>query len=108
MGLILLLSKSSEKVRQLESFGHHAEKRNGKLQIQELILRINESLNIGFIYSRSSPIEKEIRQILKRFKKCHILMGDLNLSYKLTTDKKKLHTLCENGMIMILKEITRN
>ena len=108
MGLILISSKTSEKVHQLESFGHHAEKRKGKLQIQELIIRVNESLNIGFIYCRSSPLEKEIKQILKRFQKCHILMGDLNLSYKLPTDQRKLHKLCENGRIMLLKEITRN
>ena len=107
MGLILLTSKSSLILSQILSYRHQTAKRDACLQIQGLVLRLHNHLNIGFMYCRSTPNEKEIKGTLKSFKECQILMGDFNLSPKLPKDLKKLNTLCGDEKNISLKEITR-
>ena len=109
MGLILLSPKLSEMPSKIESFRLYTEKRSGQLQVQVLTIRILKRMNIGFIYCRSSPNDKETKKIRKilESEECDILMGDLNLSSKSPKDKKKLDLLCENKMTILLTEITR-
>ena len=107
MGLILLSSKASLILSQILSYRHQTAKRDASLQIQGLVLRLHNHLNIGFIYCRTTPNEKEINGTLKSFKECQILMGDLNLLPKSPKDLKKLKTLCGNEKSISLQEITR-
>ena len=107
MGFIILSPKSSEIVAQIKSVRHQNLNRNGKLQIQGLIIQFCWSKNIGFVYCRSSPFTIEVKKILNWFQECHILMGDINLSYKSPTDQKKLDIFRSYEMKMLLKEITR-
>ena len=81
--------------------------RSQKIQIQGLILRLTDDLNIGFVYCRSTPNEEEIRKLNRCFNECQILMGDLNLSTKIEAEVKKLNNLCKSEKYLALKEITR-
>ena len=70
MGLILLTSKKSEILKEFKSVTHLPAKRNNKLQIQGLIVRLRNGLNFGFIYCRSGPNNSEIKAIQKYFDEC--------------------------------------
>jgi hypothetical protein len=107
MGLIVLASKKSGILHQLQSFRHQTAKRDDHLQIQGIIVRLRRPLSIGFIYCRTTPNNAEIKGIKKCFKECQIVMGDFNLSPRISKDLKKLNVLCGNEMSHSLKEITR-
>ena len=107
MGLMLLTRNNSSIIDQFKSVTQLPAKRNGKLQIQGLIVRFINGLNFGFIYCRSSPNNPEIKAINKYFDECNILMGDLNLSHRSTEDQGKIVKLCQDRKISHLKEITR-
>ena len=80
MGLLLLSSLSSSMSNQIQSVTHQVVQRNGKLQIQGLIVRLTNGFNLGFIYCRSGPNDSEIKAINKHFDECTAIMGDFNLS----------------------------
>ena len=107
MGLILLSSNNSLIKDQLKSVRYQTARRDDSLQIQGLLVRLLKPLSIGFVYCRTTPNEREIRGIKKYFGECQTIMGDFNLSPKLTKDLKKLNVLCGNEKMIHLKEITR-
>ena len=107
MGLLLLTSKKSSIVDQFKSITHQTAKRNDKLQIQGLIIRLTNDLNFGFVYCRSSPTNSEIKAVRKYFDECQFLLGDFNLSHRVKEDCLKIENLCEENKISFLKEITR-
>ena len=107
MGLILLSSRNSGILSQLKSYRHQTAKRDNSLQIQGLIVRLQKPINIGFIYCRTTPNNQELKAIIKCFKECQVLMGDLNLSPKVSKDLKKLNVLCGNEKSIALRETTR-
>ena len=109
MGLLVIASKSfNNKARHiLKTISYMPAERNNKLQIQGLILRISKSINVGFLYCRTKPNNKEVQAIVKYFQECHALLGDLNLSIRDVEDLKKLKTLCNKKKEIALVETTR-
>ena len=107
MGLILLTSRKSLILDQFKSVSHLPAKRNNRLQIQGLIVRLINGLNFGFIYCRSSPNNPEIKAIRKYFDECNFLMGDFNLSHRVKEDQVKINNLCQETKTSFLNEITR-
>ena len=57
MGLLLISSKNSLMNNQIQTITHQTSKRDGQLQIQGLIVRLNNLLKLGFLYSRSTPTD---------------------------------------------------
>ena len=108
MGLMLLTSKQSSVVDKIHNVTYQTAKRNDKLQIQGIIVRLINDNNVGFVYCRSTPNNPEIRAICKYFNECNILMGDFNLSHRSLEDQKKIMNLCQDKKINALKEITRS
>ena len=108
MGLLLLSCKKHKCPVQVQSVSHKTAKRNYEQQIEGLIVRTTTDLTFGFIYCRSTPTEPEINAINDHFKECDILMGDLNLSHRISSDQRKLETLCKGAKVNALKEITRS
>ena len=94
MGLMLLTSKKSLILDQFKSVTHQTARRNDKLQVQGIVLRLKNDLNFGFIYSRSSPNNPEIKAIRKYFDECQFLLGDFNLSHRISEDQLKMENLC--------------
>ena len=83
-------------------------KRQGNLQVEGLIVRLKNSINIGFVYCRSTPNDPEIKAINKYFDECKVLMGDFNLSHRISKDQIKVQDLCQNKKESALNEITRS
>ena len=107
MGLLLLKSKESKLIGQV-TISYKTAKRNEDTQIEGLIVKLENGINIGFLYCRSTPTIKEIEGITKNFEECNLLIGDLNLSHRIESDKEKLIRLCNNTKMNILHEITRS
>ena len=107
MGMMLLSNKSSIVLNQMENITHQTAKREDKLQVQGLIVRMKSGLSLGFVYSRSTPTNPEIKAICKYFDECNILMGDFNLSHRDKDDQLKVMKLCQGRKINALNEITR-
>jgi hypothetical protein len=107
MGLLLLAPKASNVTTILKSLRYQKALRIDKLQIQGLIVRFTNHINIGFIYCRTTPTDAEVRATRETFKECQVLMGDFNLSPKKEAEQEKLKLLCNNDKCMALKEITR-
>ena len=108
MGMLLLVGKNSSIIGQSIVVTHLPALRDGKLQIQGIIVRLKDDMQCGFIYCRSNPNNSEIRGIKKYFDECTFLMGDLNLSSRVVEDRGKINQLCEDKKISALKEITRS
>ena len=108
MGLILLISAKSKFNTQISSLTIQTLKRGEHLQIQGLIVRMINGLNIGFIYCGSTPTVQEINAINKSFGECHAILGDFNLSHRIKADKQKLKTIGNGSKVSILNEITRS
>ena len=108
MGLMLLKSEKSSIHNKMHSITHQTAKRNEKLQVQGLIVRLKDKQNFGFIYCRSTPSNPEIKAICKYFNECEILMGDFNLSHRISEDQEKIVKLCQEEKINALIEITRS
>ena len=108
MGLMLLSSKQSSIVQNIESVTHQSLKRGNTLQIQGLIVRLKIGENYGFVYCRSTPNQSEIQSICKCFEECTIIMGDFNLSHRVIEDQLKVKSLCQEKKISALNEITRS
>ena len=108
MGLLLLISKKSKFLNQIQTVSYKFSKRNDCLQIQGLIVKLTNGLRFGFLYCRSSPTDSEVKAINQIFFDCDILMGDFNLSHRIPSDREKLNMLCQESKISALKEITRS
>ena len=108
MGLLLLSSKKSNIIDQIQTITHQTTKREGQLQIQGLIVRLKNFMKLGFLYSRSTPTDPEIKAINKHFAECTLLMGDFNLSHRISKDQLKIKALCQGTKISALTEITRS
>ena len=106
MGLLLLTPKEKS-YNKFESVTHHTSKRNNCLQIQGIIVRLKCKLSFGFVYCRSSPNDEDIHYINKVYGNCDGLMGDLNLSIRIKSQKTKLRTICGDCKFSALNEITR-
>ena len=91
MGLMILTNKNCTVLDQFKTVTYLPAKRDGKLQIQGLIVRLINGLNFGFIYCRSSPTNSEIKAIWKYFENCNFLMGDFNLSHRIKEDRLKIN-----------------
>ena len=102
MGLILLSSQKSRILNQLSSFRHQTAKRDGKLHIQGIIVRLSKPVSIGFIYCRTTPNQREVEATSLSFKECQIVMGDFNLSPKVSKDLKTLNVLTGNDKMLSL------
>ena len=87
MGLLLLSSKKSNILDNIQSITTQTAKRDGNLQIEGLIVKMTAGLTFGFVYCRSTPNQPEIKAICKAFKECRVLMGDFNLSHRIPTDQ---------------------
>ena len=72
MGLILLAPKGSNIMNFLTSLRYQKALRNNKLQVEGLIVRLTNEVNIGFLYCRSTPNEAEIKGINKHFTECNV------------------------------------
>ena len=107
MGLMLLAGKNSDKYKNIKSVTYQKAKRKNTLQIQGLIVKFSYSLNVGFIYCRSTPSNSEVQSICENFLECNILMGDFNLSHRNKEDLPKVSKLCHPNKINVLNEITR-
>ena len=109
MGILLLVpNEMAEEVKpHIDSFMDCPLRRNGRLQIQALRVKFVQGLDVTFIYCRSTPTEEETDAISKEFENTHFLIGDLNLSRKSTSDKRKLDKLCSEDKFLVLNEITR-
>ena len=92
----------------MHNITHQTAKRENKLQVQGLIVRMKSGICFGFVYSRSTPNNPEIKAICKYFNECNILMGDFNLSHRNPDDQLKVMKLCQGKKISALKEITRS
>ena len=108
MGLMLLTSKNSSIDERIQSITHQTASRQQKLQIQGLIVRLTKGKNFGFVYCRSTPSSQEIKAMYTDYKDCNILMGDFNLSHRITEDQHKIDQLCQNKKVNSLNEITRS
>ena len=108
MGLILLTSKKSSINDQIQSITYQSVSRQKKLQIQGLIVRLIKGINFGFVYCRSTPSNQEIKAIYTDFKECNIVMGDFNLSHRISEDQRKIVELCQQQKVNALNEITRS
>ena len=107
MGMMLLSNRSSKVVEQMHTITNQSAKREDNLQVQGLIVRMKSGINFGFVYSRSTPNNPEIKAICKYFDECNILMGDFNLSQRNPDDQLKVMKLCQGKKISALREITR-
>ena len=107
MGLMLLAGKNSETYKNIKSVTYQKAKRKNTLQIQGLIVKFSVSLNVGFIYCRSTPSNSEVQSICENFLECNILMGDFNLSHRNKEDLQKVSKLCHPNKVNVLNEITR-
>ena len=105
---MLLTSKTSSIDDQIRSVKHQSSSREKKLQIQGLVIRLIHGTILGFIYCRSTPSNSEIEAICKDFEKCNILMGDFNLSHRVSEDQQKILKLCQKKKSNALNEITRS
>ena len=88
MGLLLLAPKTSNVRTILKSLRYQKASRNDSLQIQGLIVRFTNDINIGFVYCRTTPNEDEVKATKKCFNECQVIMGDFNLSPKKETEQK--------------------
>ena len=77
MGLILLSSQKSRILNQLSSFRHQTAKRDGKLHIQGIIVRLRKPVSIGFIYCRTTPNQREVEATSLSFKECWAILISL-------------------------------
>ena len=107
MGLLLLTSKQS-KFNCTLSITYQTAKRDAKVQIEGIVVRGITNLILGFLYCRSTPTNPEIKAINKYFKECNVILGDLNLSHRIPTDKAKVKDLCQDSKVSVLNEITRS
>ena len=107
MGLLLLKSIKSSLRGQIR-IEHSLAKRNKEIQIQGLKVRLDIGIKFGFLYSRSTPTNKEVEATAKTFDDCNVIMGDLNLSHRIPSDQEKLSILCQTTKDNILNEITRS
>ena len=71
-------------------------------------MNFNNIMKFGFIYSKSSPNEDEIKYLQKALNSCDVIMGDLNLSHRKKEDQQKLDILCGKEKRNMLNEITRS
>ena len=107
MGMVVLASKRKLSKDQVKDISYLQANRNGKLQFQSIVIKVKSDLQVGFVYSRSSPTNEEIKSMKKLFNQCQIIMGDLNLSHRLKVDMDKVEQLCDGKRISLLQEITR-
>ena len=108
MGLMLLSSKQSSIAQQFNSVTRQRIRRDNKLQVQSLVVRLKTGPIFGFAYCRSTPSLSEVSVMCKELNECSILMGDFNLSYRLAGDQERIAMLCSTKRINCLKEITRS
>ena len=107
MGLMILTTRKSLEF-EIQSITHQTTKRNDKLQIQRLIVRLINGLNFGFIYCRSTPSSPEIEAIEKSFDECNFVLGDFNLSHRSSDDQVKIQYICGSSKVNALHEITHS
>ena len=107
MGL-LLLSPRKDILNEIEGITHHTAKHDDSLQIQGLIIKLKCKLSLGFVYCRSTPNNADISYIKKVYGDCSTIMGDLNISHRIDSQKSKLSFLCDDSRVSILNEITRS
>ena len=108
MGLLLVSSKKSNILDQIQTITHQTARREGNLQIEGLIVRTKVGHIFGFVYCRSTPNQPEVKAICKAFGECTVLMGDFNLSHRITADQLKVKDLCQKTKVNALNEITRS
>ena len=108
MGMLLLSNRRSNVVDKIHNITHQTAERENNLQVQGLIVRMTTGISFGFVYSRSTPNNPEIKAICKYFAECNVLMGDFNLSHKNQDDQLKVVKLCQGKKFSALKEITRS
>ena len=107
MGLLVLAKKTSKMINQIENIDYKTIKRGNNPQIQCVVIKLLNSLALGFIYCRSTPTSSEIKMIQSYFNHCKTIMGDLNLSHRMRLDREKVHQLCQDMRTSMLNEITR-
>ena len=107
MGMMVLTPKVSSIKEKMTTITYQCSQRNENLQIQGIVLRMNNGLSFGFLYSRTTPNTPEVKAINKYFAECQFMMGDFNLSPKMPQDNKKLEQLCGCSKFLVLKETTR-
>ena len=110
MGLLLLQSKHSKfEITDKEIVAKEGIKRiDGKQKVYVQVMKILVSnLIIGFVYIRSTPSQEELDVLINSFRKCDLIMGDLNLDIAKSRDQElKLRQLCGSSRVQVLKEFT--
>ena len=105
---MILSSRNSITVDKVQNITHQVAKRENKLQVQGLMVKLTSGDKYGFVYCRSTPNNLEIKAICKNFSECNLLMGDFNLSHRSLEDQEKIKKLCQGQKISALNEITRS
>ena len=93
MGMIFLSPKKSDLMKILKGVQYFKIFRSKEIQIQGLIIRLNKDINMTFVYCRSTPNQKEIKEMKKYCDGSQVVMGDFNLSNKKEAEEKKLDLL---------------
>merc|ERR1711954_431984 len=70
MGMMVLTPKVSSIKEKMTTITYQCSQRNENLQIQGIVLRMNNGLSFGFLYSRTTPNTPEVKAINKYFAKC--------------------------------------
>ena len=113
MGLLLLQSKNSkfeitaEQIVQKEGIKRIDGKQKVYVQIMKVLVKMCEII-IGFVYIRATPSQEELDKLISTFKKCDLILGDLNLDSSKThgDQDSKLRQLCGSSRVQVLKEFT--
>ena len=84
--MLLLASRRSNFSDEL-TITYQTAKRDGNIQIEGMVVKLECDIQFGFVYCRSTPTSSDIRTITKCFGECNVLMGDLNLSQRIKADQ---------------------
>ena len=110
MGLLLLQSRHSQfDIADKDIVSKEGIKRiDGEQKVYVQVMKVLVcNLCIGFVYIRSTPTQEELDVLISSFRKCDLIMGDLNLDpVKDQNQDFKLRQLCGSSRVQVLKEIT--
>ena len=108
MGLLILCPKQNEETEHVESKVLRSY-RDSSCQV--VIQSFTEPINAtyAYIYLRPNTGNREqIRRILEDYycRDCDVIMGDLNLNPRISTDSERLKELCSDNKTLALQEVT--
>ena len=105
--MIVLSRKHSKVMNKMNKISYDTLKRNKQVQIDTLTIKLRNGENYGFVYCRSKPTIAESKALCSHFYDCAVLLGDFNLSHRISDDQEKLSAICKPKKQNVLHEITR-